>query len=188
MLHIEALESIRRVQDPAIADVLGSLELPLSRLGEADLAEVVLAVSRHPGLYEDLTVDDRVDRWWMPLHAASNFEVRIQAWHRDQASDWHDHGGSSGAFAVLTGTLLERFRSPDGASVMERRVAPQQHSAFGASHIHDVTHLDGEPALSIHAYSPPLTRLTYYEHTRLGFVAQAVVMEESHPWLEAALV
>jgi len=32
--------------------------------------------------------------------------------------------------------------------------------------------------VSIHAYSPPLSGLTYYERTRFGFVAREFIEEE----------
>ena len=44
--------------------------------------------------------------------------------------------------------------------------------------MHDVLHETGEPAVSIHAYSPPLSGLTYYERTRFGFVAREFIEEE----------
>ena len=32
--------------------------------------------------------------------------------------------------------------------------------------------------MSIHAYSPPLSGLTYYERTRFGFIARELIEEE----------
>ncbi|MGO9198333.1 MAG: hypothetical protein ACLQK4_14540 [Acidimicrobiales bacterium] len=37
--------------------------------------------------------------------------------------------------------------------------------SLGPAHVHDVMHRSGRPAVSIHAYSPPLTVLTTYEET-----------------------
>jgi hypothetical protein len=36
----------------------------------------------------------------------------------------------------------------------------------------------GQPAVSVHAYSPPLKGLTFYERTPLGFVARDFLLEE----------
>lgn len=156
-----------------IAEALQALELPASRLREAELIEVVLAVSRLQ-LWHELVRYDPDDRWWMPLYTAHNFEVTLQTWDRAEASDWHDHGGSSGAFAVTAGGLLERYRATDGATVLERRITMGKVAAFGPGHVHDVAQCTGEPATSLHAYSPPLTRLTYYDRTSLGFVAKEI--------------
>jgi hypothetical protein len=45
-------------------------------------------------------------------------------------------------------------------------------------HVHDVIYESGQPAASIHAYSPPLSGLTVYDRTRFGFVACEFVAEE----------
>ncbi len=34
---------------------------------------------------------------------------------------------------------------------------------FGAHYVHDVRNLSDAPAVSVHAYSPPLTTMTYYD-------------------------
>ncbi len=163
----------------ALEDVLASLELPGGRLTEAALARLVTAVAARGELFEDLVVDDPNDRWWMTLHEAENFDLRVLSWEHDQASDWHDHGGSSGAYVVTSGSLRERFRAGDHASVSERIVAAGQVASFDASHVHDVGYRSGSPAVSVHAYSPPLTGLTFYDRGPFGFVARGVVPEDS---------
>jgi len=159
-------------------DLLGQLKLPRGRLAEARLATLVLAVASRPHLFKDLVVDDPDTRWWMLLHEAENFDLRVLSWERDQGSDWHDHGGASGAYAVTSGSLVERFRDVDNVSLVSRRIGVGQFATFGPSHVHDVVHGDGAPAVSIHAYSPPLTGLTLYDRTSYGFVAREVVPEE----------
>jgi hypothetical protein len=39
--------------------------------------------------------------------------------------------------------------------------------------VHDVSNASGEPALSIHAYSPPLTAMRRYDMTPAGLVQKA---------------
>jgi hypothetical protein len=51
-------------------------------------------------------------------------------------------------------------------------------ASIGTDYVHDVDFEDGEPAVSIHAYSPPLRGLTFYDHTPYGFVAREIVLEE----------
>jgi Cysteine dioxygenase type I len=159
-------------------DLLGQLKLTRGRLPEASLATLVLAVASRPHLFEDLVVDDPDTRWWMLLHEAENFDLRVLSWRRSQATDWHDHGGASGAYAVTRGALVERFRDVDNVSLVSRQIGVGQFATFGPSHVHDVVYGDGAPAVSIHAYSPPLTGLTVYDRTRYGFVAREVVPEE----------
>ena len=166
--------------------VLSELDLPDGRLSESELGRVVLSVAARPTIFEDLVVDDVNHRWWMTLHESQNLDVRVLSWERDQESDWHDHGGSSGAYVVTTGSLQERFRADDGASITERIVAARQPITFGPSHVHDMLYREGKPAISVHAYSPPLSGLTYYDHSPLGFVARDVIPEESRRAFELA--
>jgi hypothetical protein len=158
--------------------LLSALDLPKGRLSESRLATLVLAVACRPHLFEDLVEDDPISRWWMLLHEAENFDLRVLSWERDQETDWHDHGGASGAYVVTSGSLVERFRDTDNVSLVTRRIGVGQFATFGASHVHDVVHGDGTPAISIHAYSPPLTGLTFYDRSTHGFVAREVVPEE----------
>jgi len=178
-----------RIEDRVVAieGIISALALPSGRLSERDLGRLVLAVSSRPSAYQDLVVDDPEHRWWMVLHVAANFDLRVLSWERDQESDWHDHGGSSGAFVVTSGALVERARARDAVSTSTRRVAAGQLATFGPSHVHDVLYDTGSPAVSVHAYSPPLTGLTYYDRTPLGFVARDVVTEERRGAFELAL-
>ncbi len=161
-----------------IHDYLESLDMPRRRLTEAQLDELTTRVVSRPDLWSDLVVDDAEERWWLVLNSAANYEVRVMTWERDQSTDWHDHGGSSGAFAVISGVLREGRRDTDGVDVEWRRLEPGDHHAFDASFIHDVLHEQGSPAVSIHAYSPPLTVLTYYDRTPFGFVAREILPDD----------
>lgn len=84
---------------------------------------------------------------------------------------------SSGAFVVTSGSLVEQSRDPDGVSLVSRRLAVGHGVSFGPGHVHDVVHETGEPAVSIHTYSPPLSGLTFYDRTPYGFVAREVIAE-----------
>ncbi|MGK5680464.1 cysteine dioxygenase [Actinoplanes sp. URMC 104] len=48
-----------------------------------------------------------VDRWYHRLHVADDYEVWLLTWLPGQGTEWHDHGGSAGAFHVFGGTLTE---------------------------------------------------------------------------------
>ena len=166
----------RRAQE--IHLLIESLELPDGRLSESDLERVALAVASRPELFVDLIVDDEQSRWWLLLYKTASFEVKLLTWEKDQSSDWHDHGGSSGVFVVTAGALVERRRSADYVSIGSRAFVAGEHGAFGPNHIHDVDYSSGRPAVSVHAYSPPLTGLTFYDHTEFGFVAREFIPEE----------
>jgi hypothetical protein len=158
--------------------VLEGLGLPEGRLSEEELERAVLAISARPELYEDLIVDDRESRWWLLLYKSPSYEVKLLTWEIGQSSDWHDHGGSSGAFAVTSGALAESYRGADYVAIESRTVEAGQHATFGVQHVHDVDFASGRPAVSVHAYSPPLSGLTFYDHTEFGFVAREFIPEE----------
>jgi hypothetical protein len=161
-----------------IAQLVASLDLPDRRLSEEELEKLTLEVAAHPELWKDLVVDSPDKRWWLVLHQTAAYEVRLLSWEFDQSSGWHDHGGSSGGFVVTDGVLLERYRGNDGAEIGENRFAVGEHGSFGPAHVHDVLYDKGHPAVSIHAYSPPLTQLTLYDITSYGFVAREVVPDD----------
>jgi hypothetical protein len=161
-----------------LRELLEGLGLPEGRLSTGELESVVRAVAARPELFEDLVVDDVTNRWWLLLYKSDNYEVRILSWERDQSSDWHDHGGSSGAFAFTAGTVIEYYRASNQVDIETVRYSAGDHGSFDPAHVHDMLYEAGRPAVSVHAYSPPLKGLTFYERTALGFVARDFLLEE----------
>jgi len=175
-LHVESEAPSARAE--VIRRVLDNLDLDHGRLSATDLERVALAIAARPELYEDLVVDDETSRWWLLLFRNPAYEVKLLTWEHDQSSDWHDHGGSSGVFAVTAGALTERHRAQDHVGIESRTFRAGQHGAFGPDHVHDVVFESGRPAVSIHVYSPPLSGLTFYDHTDFGFVAREFIPED----------
>jgi len=159
----------------AIAEVLGGLVPPAGRVAPGQLRAVTAGLAARRGLWADLVVRDPDVRWYLPLHRSNCCDVWLLAWERGQDTDWHDHGGSSGSFAVAEGCLIERCRTPGGRRITRRRLAAGEAVAFGPAHVHDVAHGGGGPATSIHAYSPPLVAMTYYGATEYGLIARETV-------------
>jgi hypothetical protein len=162
----------------AIHELLRELDLPEGRLSPEQLELIVTTVARRPDLYQDLIVDDGESRWWLLLYRTPSVEVKLLTWTAGESSDWHDHGGSSGALTVAAGSLYERRRAANGvdADVTVHEVGSL--TSFGTDYVHDVDFESGRPAISIHAYSPPLRGLTFYDQTPYGFVAREIMLEE----------
>ncbi|WP_167098459.1 cysteine dioxygenase family protein [Mycobacterium sp. DL592] len=107
-------------------------------------------------------------RWYTRLHADDELDVWLISWVPGHTTELHDHGGSLGALTVLSGALHE-YRW-DGQDLRRRRLDAGDQAAFPLGWVHDVV---GAPALadpdsatlSVHAYSPPLTAMSYYEVT-----------------------
>src|SRR6266704_3380475 len=159
----------------AIAEVLGGLVPPAGRLAPVQLRAVTSGLAARRDLWPDLVVHDPDVRWYLPLHRSNACDVWLLAWERGQDTDWHDHGGSSGSFAVAEGSLVEQYRAPSGRGCSRRRLALGQAVAFGPGHVHDVAHGAAGSSTSIHAYSPPLMMMTYYQQTAYGLIARETV-------------
>jgi rhodanese-related sulfurtransferase/predicted metal-dependent enzyme (double-stranded beta helix superfamily) len=159
----------------AIAEAIRGL-LPVDgRLSPAQLRLITASLAARPDLWSDLVVRDPDVRWYLPLHRSSSCDVWLLAWERGQDTDWHDHGGSSGSFAVAEGSLTEHYRVTSGRRLAHRQLAVGDVVAFGPAHVHDVAHGGGGSATSIHAYSPPLLAMTYYTLTHYGLIARETV-------------
>ncbi len=160
----------------AILDVLQDLVPHTGRLSPAQLRAITTALTSRPELWADLVVHDPDVRWYLPLHRSSSCDVWLLAWERGQDTDWHDHGGSSGSFAVAEGTLLEQYRVSGGGRLRSPRLPGRADAVgFGPGHVHDVGHASGASATSVHAYSPPLMAMTYYTATDFGLIARETV-------------
>jgi rhodanese-related sulfurtransferase/predicted metal-dependent enzyme (double-stranded beta helix superfamily) len=159
----------------AIAEAMSELAPGTGRLTSAQLRAVTVALAARRELWADLVVHDPDVRWYLPLHRSNSCDVWLLAWERGQNTDWHDHGGSSGSFAVAEGSLVEQYRVPSGRRVGTRRLAVGEAVAFGPGHVHEVAHGGDMSATSIHAYSPPLSAMTYYITTDYGLIARETV-------------
>jgi hypothetical protein len=104
---------------------------------------------------------DPAQRWHQRLYRDRRIDVWLISWLPTQGTELHDHGGSSGAFTVLSGTLTESVVA--GGSRQDRSRPAGESVGFGARYVHDVRNAGTAPAVSVHAYSAPLTSMTYYD-------------------------
>jgi hypothetical protein len=158
---------------------LSGLRLGSGRLSVAELEDVVAAVAADRELWSDLVGNEPpAARQRITLLKTANHEVLLLVWSPHEPSDWHDHGGSSGGYAVVAGELSERYRAADGVEIVARRLVAGDVGGFGHDHLHDVVPRSEGPIVSVHAYSPAISTMTYYEQTPFGFVAREVVPED----------
>ena len=78
-----------------------------------------------------------------------------------QATGYHDHGNSNVALAAVRGAVIER-QIRLGTRSIERTLAPGPVQLGPAGYIHSVAHSAGLPAVTLHAYSPPLVQVGQY--------------------------
>ncbi|MFC3964168.1 cysteine dioxygenase [Nocardia jiangsuensis] len=151
-----------------------------TRLRPADLlritdegAEDVLA-----GRYDHILPDGGQwpveERWAGRLSSDDEVDVWLISWTPGKSTELHDHAGSLGALTVLSGALAE-YRW-NGSELGHRTLEAGDQGSFPIGWVHDVMRAPeapvadpaAEPTLSVHAYSPPLTAMSYYEVTGHG--------------------
>ncbi len=135
---------------------------------------------------------DPEGRWYEQIHMGDAYELWLISWLPGQSTGFHDHGGANGAFGVVWGQLDEYQVSgdaqpvrltataglsaittgPDGLpATTARPVTAGTVRSFGPRHVHDVRNAEtGSVAVSVHAYSPPLSAMTRYDLTPGGLV------------------
>lgn len=107
-------------------------------------------------------------RWFHRLALASDYEIWLLSWLPGQRTGFHDHGRACGAFTVTCGKLIETLAIPGNSRVRRRVAAEGSLTTFGGHHLHDVGCNSAEPAISVHAYSPPLSAMQRYVMTDVG--------------------
>jgi predicted metal-dependent enzyme (double-stranded beta helix superfamily) len=134
--------------------------------------------ARHAAAPEQWPVAPRfnpVERWYHRLAVADDHEVWLLTWLPGQGTDLHDHGGSSGAFLVVGGTLTEETVTTDERPrATARELGEGGGRRFGPRHVHRVTNRSARPATSIHVYGPALTTMTRYRLTAEGLEVRTV--------------
>jgi mannose-6-phosphate isomerase-like protein (cupin superfamily) len=138
----------------------------------ADLTAIARAFAENPELWQSqLQIPaDGQDRWWTRLWTDDRVDVWLLSWQPGHATELHDHGTSAAAFSVVSGSLTEVRPGAHGHDSFER--TPGSVVWLAPGQIHDV-HAGGDgPAVSIHAYSPPLSQMTYFESASSGRGAQ----------------
>lgn len=127
-----------------------------------ELLEVVQRLAAEPGRWQELVHHDAEQRVYVELERDDELAVWLICWMDEHDTGFHDHDLSSGAVAVVDGLIAED-RLVLGAVPATRTFAAGDAFHFGAADIHRVRHAGAGPAVTIHAYSPPLWRMGAYE-------------------------
>ncbi|MEA2214257.1 MAG: hypothetical protein QOF83_4205 [Solirubrobacteraceae bacterium] len=113
------------------------------------------------------------ERWAHLVHHCGDVRVYAQIWDEEDVNAWmicwsedqdtgfHDHDDSAAAIAVVSGRVREdRLRL--GAAPRSRELGQGETFIVPPTAIHRVLHAGDGPAVTIHAYSPPLRRTGAY--------------------------
>ena len=88
-------------------------------------------------------------------------DIWVLSWLPGQETGFHDHDISEVGLCVAEGAIREHHMHVHGDDTSHvLRPGEAQEGPFG--YIHRVEHLEGEPAVSVHSYSPPLAWVGQY--------------------------
>ncbi len=99
-------------------------------------------------VYEQIWDDEDVNAW-------------VICWSEDQDTGFHDHDESAAGIAVVSGRVREDRLTLAGEPV-SREIGRGHDVHVPPVAIHRVLHAGTGPAVTIHAYSPPLRRTGAY--------------------------
>jgi mannose-6-phosphate isomerase-like protein (cupin superfamily) len=99
-------------------------------------------------VYEQIWDDEDVNAW-------------VICWSEDQDTGYHDHDDSAAAITVVSGRVRED-RLTLGGKPRSRDLRAGTTFTVEPVAIHRVLHAGDVPAVTIHAYSPPLRRTGAY--------------------------
>ena len=126
-----------------------------------DLRALARAFAEDEGAWAAQVRHDASRRIFHKLLDGDEATVWLICWMPGHDTGLHDHDGSSGAVHVVAGAVRER-RVVDGGAPVSRLVAAGEGFTFGPDAIHGVSHAGRAPAVTIHAYSPPLRGMGAY--------------------------
>ena len=126
-----------------------------------ELLAYVRELAARPQLWAPRVKHDPDARIFRSFELDAHVETWVISWMAGHDTGFHDHDMSSGAVAVVRGAVREdRLRI--GARPASRVVAAGGSFSFDPTDIHRVSHHGTDPAVSVHAYSPPLRRMGAY--------------------------
>jgi predicted metal-dependent enzyme (double-stranded beta helix superfamily) len=141
---------------------IGRPPLPRHRdLDRGELRELVAGIAAEPETWRGLVRHGTPERHFEELWRDNHVDVWVITWANGNDTGFHDHDVSCGAVAVVEGQVTEERLVVGGPHRRLRHVAGQSFD-FDASHVHRMRQDSDAPAVSIHAYSPPLWRLGTY--------------------------
>jgi mannose-6-phosphate isomerase-like protein (cupin superfamily) len=116
-------------------------------------------------VYEQIWDDEDVNAW-------------LICWSEDSDTGFHDHDDSAAGITVVSGSVREDRLTLGGVGgANSRELGAGTTFTVPPTAIHRVLHAGEGPAVTIHAYSPPLRRMGAY---RVG--AHGELERESQPF------
>jgi hypothetical protein len=147
-------------------------------LSPQELERFVRDLAAHPGLWADYVRLDSDERVYEIIWDDSTVNAWLICWNEDSDTGFHDHDRSAAAITVIHGAILEERMRADGPPRGHVHEAGTTVN-LPPTAIHRVLHAGEGTAVTIHAYSPPLTRTGAYRVTPDGLLEREVQGIES---------
>ena len=146
------------------------------RLSPAALAVLVEEIAADTALWRPLVVHHPERRLKIRLLASDVYEVWLLGWSPSHRVELHDHGGSHAALQVVDGVLREIERTASG--LVGRTLVSGARRRLPSGTVHEVLNVSPTVATSIHAYSPPLSTMAFYDASGAEPVRRSTVLSE----------
>jgi predicted metal-dependent enzyme (double-stranded beta helix superfamily) len=170
---------------------LASIPRPRDRdLTGPELQAFVLELASRPELWIHRVHHEHTQRVYEELLSDAHLTAWLICWMDDHDTGFHDHDISAGAVAVVGGGVREERLAIDdrGGRDVTRRFGVGESFRFSAADIHRVRHIGQYPAVTLHVYSPPLSRMGAYVVAEDGVLERhSVAPEEELRPLERAV-
>ena len=135
-------------------------------MSTARLAETLKTWAAQTDAWQALIRHDPDERVYALVHRDADVELYLVCWMPGHDTGFHDHDDSAAAITVLEGEITEERLSISGA--VTRTLEKNATVTIGKEAIHRVRHAGNQPAVTLHAYSPPLSRVGTYEFAEDG--------------------
>ena len=124
-------------------------------LTHAELQAFVKGLASEPALWRHLVNHDPERRTYGLICDVADVNAWVLCWGSDHDTGFHDHDVSAAAITVIDGQVREDRLRLDGSP---REIVYSAGATFTVppEAIHRVLHAGDGPAVTIHAYSPPL--------------------------------
>ena len=153
----------------------------------AELEAFLQALVDHPERWRHLVEHNADKRTYGLIWDDEDVNAWVLCWSEDHDTGFHDHDISAAAIAVIEGHVREDRLRLDGGP---REVIYGAGTSFSvpADAIHRVLHAGDGPAVTVHAYSPPLRKQGAYSLAADGILQRHVQSWEDELTADAALV
>jgi hypothetical protein len=130
-------------------------------LNSTELRDFAARLADEPERWAHLVDTDSGERVYELIWDDEDVNAWVIVWNEDSDTGFHDHDVSAAGIAVIDGMVREDRLSLSGLPRV-RVFGARETFTVEPTAIHRVLHAGGKPAVTVHAYSPPLRRTGAY--------------------------